>query len=227
MTGRVEWLAQARERIISHWLLKLPGICAGIAAFMWVYFLLLRHPQFAVTVMPLTALDRRIGFEPWALVPYASLWLYIALVPALLLRREVSRYLAGVATLSVVGLGTFLLWPTAVPAPGINWAHFPVIHLLKSVDASGNACPSLHVAFSIFTALWLHRLLGWMRAPTVLRLGNAAWCVLIVYSALATKQHVAVDAAAGALLGAGVGAWQWLAPSRPPAHAGTGRPRDA
>jgi membrane-associated phospholipid phosphatase len=72
------------------------------------------------------------------------------------------------------------------------------------VDASGNACPCLHVAFAVLTGLWLEWLLKQMGAPRVLRVLNACWCGLIAYSTLATKQHVAVDLAAGALLGLGV-----------------------
>ncbi len=74
---------------------------------------------------------------------------------------------------------------------------------MKSVDAAGNACPSLHVAFAIFTALWLARLLREVMAPLAVRLFNAGWCAAIIYSTLATKQHVAVDVFAGTTLGAG------------------------
>jgi membrane-associated phospholipid phosphatase len=33
------------------------------------------------------------------------------------------------------------------------------------------------------------------------RILNGLWCLAIIYSTLATKQHVALDAAAGAVLG--------------------------
>jgi membrane-associated phospholipid phosphatase len=39
------------------------------------------------------------------------------------------------------------------------------------------------------------------RSPLLLRLLNAAWFAVIVYSTLAIKQHVVWDVAAGALLG--------------------------
>ena len=87
--------------------------------------------------------------------------------------------------------------------------------MLRGVDAAGNACPSLHVATAVFAAFWL----DWM-APALgfgrrLRRINVLWCMLIVFSTLATKQHVVVDALAGALLGASV-AWftRPRAPSR-------------
>jgi membrane-associated phospholipid phosphatase len=169
------------------------------------YFSLLRHPQFPVTLVPMTYIDRVIGFQPWSIVPYATLWPYIALVPMLLhLRREMAPYLSAVTLLSLAGFTCFFFWPTAVPQQDIDWTQYPSIAFLKSVDASGNACPCLHVAFAVLTGLWLEWLLKQMGAPRVLRVLNACWCGLIAYSTLATKQHVAVDLAAGALLGLGV-----------------------
>ncbi|HEX3729616.1 MAG TPA: phosphatase PAP2 family protein, partial [Opitutaceae bacterium] len=73
---------------------------------------------------------------------------------------------------------------------------------LKSVDASDNACPSLHAAFALFSAIWLHRILRRVGAPHPLKLLNGLWCAGILYSAMALKQHVAVDILAGAALGA-------------------------
>jgi membrane-associated phospholipid phosphatase len=57
------------------------------------------------------------------------------------------------------------------------------------------------VAFAVFTALWLDRILREMRTGRGLLAFNWLWCVGIVYSTLATRQHVVLDVAAGALLG--------------------------
>lgn len=199
------WLRQASLRSQWYWPIKALGTPAAIIAFLWVYFLLLHHPLFPVTVMPLTPLDRWIAFQPWSIVPYASLWIYISLAGVLLYgRQEVTVYLAAVITLSLAGFLIFLLWPTAIPAPHIAWAHYPSVAFLKSVDAAGNACPSLHAAFAALTAVWLHRQFGIIGAPRMLRVLNIIWCLLILYSTLATKQHVAVDLAAGVTLGLGV-----------------------
>ncbi len=198
----VGWLQQGAFRIKRYWLAKMLGTTGCIAGFMFLYFLLLRHPLFSVTVMPLTGLDRLIGFQSWSIVPYASLWLYISLVPMLLLtRRELTPYLSAVTILSLTGFAIFFFWPTVVPNPDIDWARHPSVAFLKSVDASGNACPSLHVAFAVLTGLWLHCMLGQMRTPGIVRALNGAWCAVIVYSTLAIKQHVALDAEAGAALG--------------------------
>jgi len=72
---------------------------------------------------------------------------------------------------------------------------------LKNLDASGNACPSLHVATAVFSGMWLHRLLLRFGAPLWMLVVNGGWCAGIVYSTLAIRQHVIVDVLAG--LGAG------------------------
>ena len=83
--------------------------------------------------------------------------------------------------------------------------------MLQSVDATGNACPSLHVATAMFTAIWLDRLLRMLRMRWGLRAANAAVFAAIAYSTLATKQHLVLDALAGAALGAvfALAAWHW------------------
>ncbi len=215
-------LRAARIRLLTWWPAKLIGISLGMTVFFVVYFQVLRHPLWPVTVMPLTAVDRWIGFQPAALPLYLSLWIYVTLVPALLTdRRElVSCGLAWVA-LSAVGLGIFLLWPTIVPRPAVDWQLHPSLAFLKSVDASGNACPSLHVAFAVFSAVWLGRLLRRLGAGRAARAPNWLWCLGILYATVATLQHVALDVLGGAALGAAVAAghrcWLRRAPVPQPA----------
>lgn len=196
---------EAWSRFAFRWWLKTLGISAYITAFMCVYFMLLRHPLFPVTPMPLTALDRAIGFAPWSLFLYATLWFYISLVPGLLWSwNEMREYLLQVTVLGLVGFGIFLFWPTAVPASLMDWSAYPAMGFLKRVDAAGNACPSLHVAYAVLTAVWLQRLLKHLGMPRWVHLANWLWCLGILYSTLATKQHVALDLYAGLVLGLAV-----------------------
>src|SRR5579872_5001022 len=75
------WRSDLSRRFHAHLPLKALAITGAIGLFMAIYFLLLRHPLFPITVIPLTSLDRLIGFEPWSLLPYASLWVYISIAP--------------------------------------------------------------------------------------------------------------------------------------------------
>ena len=183
------------------------GTTLGMGAFFVVYFWLLRHPSHPVTLMPLTALDRWIAFRPEALPLYLSLWFYVSLAPALLLgRRELVAYGLATVVLSVIGLGIFFFWPTAVPPPEVDWARHPAFAFLQAADATGNACPSLHVAFAVFTAVWLGRILPQLNAGRTIRALNWLWCIGILYSTIAIRQHVALDVLAGIVLGATVAA---------------------
>lgn len=196
-------------RFKTRWWLKVLGISVGMTAFMVVYFSLLRHPLFPVTLMPLTWLDRLIGYQPWSVWLYITLWIYISLVPTLLADwREMGAYLKEVLALSVGGFVIFLFWPTAVPQTYFDWHAYPSVAFLKSVDAAGNACPSLHVAFAVQAAVWLDRLLRHLGARAWLRAASLLWCLGILYSTLSTKQHVALDLYAGAAMGLAVTRFQ-------------------
>jgi membrane-associated phospholipid phosphatase len=198
----IPWHLQILTRMKSHFFLKAFGITLFMWAFFTGYIYLLKNPVFPVTMMPLTVLDSAVGFKPDALFLYVSLWLYVSLPPALqATRRELIYYGLAVGGLCVAGLVCFLFWPTAVPAANIDWEQSYGFSILKGVDAAGNACPSLHVATAVFSAVWLNRLLFEVGAPRIVRVFNWAWCVGIAYSALATKQHVAVDMVAGVILG--------------------------
>jgi hypothetical protein len=196
------WLAEFGQRMRRHFVIKTIGITGFTWLFFIAYFHLLRHPAYPVVQMPLTALDELIPFQPVTLVAYLSLWFYVGIAPALQLTfRELVVYGLWIGALCVTGLTLFYFWPTVVPPRMPELTSFPGFALLRGVDAPGNACPSMHVAVSIFSAVWIEHLLRGMRAPWALRLFNAAWFLAIAYSTLAVKQHVALDAAAGAALG--------------------------
>ncbi len=211
------WKALIGQRMRRHFALKL----IGTTAFTWVFFIgyfhLLRNPAYPVTVMPLTALDYLVPFQPQALGVYLSLWLYVGIAPGLQLTIiELIAYSLWVGGLCLAGLGFFYFWPTEIPQLMPHMQGFSGFDLLRGVDATGNACPSMHVAAAIFSAIWVDKLLRLSRAPAWLRLINAAWFLAIAYSTLAIKQHVALDALAGALLGIAfaVPALHWRPSSR-------------
>lgn len=191
-----------REILWAYWWTKFLSSVIGLSAFFVVYFWVEKHTDFAVTMMPMTMFDRAIGFHPWNLALYATLWIYIMIPSSLMvLKRELAFYYLGVVVLAVIGLSIFVLWPTETPAPNIDWARYPGISFLKRIDSSRNACPSLHAAFATFTALWNLSILRRLGDRGLLRILSTIWCVGILYSTLATKQHVLVDLLGGVALG--------------------------
>ncbi len=192
----------ATDRLRAWWWVKALATTSGMTGFMVLYFQVLNHPRYPVTTMPLIWLDHLIPFLPFTLPFYLSLWVYVSLAPAFLFtREELVSYGAATALLSLIGLGIFYFWPTAVPTAGIDWSQHPSFLFLKQVDSSGNAFPSLHVAFATFTGLWFWRLLREMRAGRILQAVNLFWCCGIILSTVSTRQHVALDALAGIVLG--------------------------
>lgn len=206
MTGHGQlrpWYRQIAAVLLRHMWLKGIGTMSFILVFFAAYFYLLEQPAFPPMVMPITWPDRLISIQPLALPLYFSLWFYVSLPPALLVTpREVGSYAMGMAGTCLTGLAVFYFWPTVVPDANIDWAQYPDVNFLKSLDASGNACPSLHVTTAVFSSIWLHYLLRRFGAPWWMIVFSVAWCVGIVYSTLATRQHVMVDVLAGVALGA-------------------------
>lgn len=196
------WQQTCIARFRHYLLLKFVGTTALISLFFVGYFHVLRHPAGEATMMPLTALDELVGFQPAALYAYVSLWVYVGIPPALLRSlRELVAYGWWIAGLCIVGLACFYIWPTVVPAYVVDTARHPGFGLIRGLDAAGNACPSLHVATAAFSALWLDRLLREIGATIRVRAVNWLWFALIAWSTLATKQHVALDLLAGIALG--------------------------
>jgi len=205
--GSTGWQRTIVHRVGTHMLLKASSTMIGIAVFFAAYFWVLHHPIGNVTTMPILAADRWLAFEFATMPLYLSLWVYLSLGPALLPdRRALLGYGVACTVIAVVGLLLFLFWPTKVPPLTAEIAAEVADHsgmaMLRGVDMSGNACPSLHVAFAVFAAAGLARELRAIGAARWLRALSILWCVGIVYSTLATRQHVVLDVVAGALLGA-------------------------
>ena len=197
------WAGDLGARVVHLFPLKLLGTTLWTWTFFIGYFHLLRYPAHAVTTVPTTALDRLIPFQPEALVAYVSLWIYVGIAPGLQATFvELLAYGAWAGLLLLAGLGLFWLWPTQVAPATWDAQGVPGFELLRGIDAAGNACPSMHVAVALFTAIWLAWLLRRVDAPTWLHGVNGAWFTAIVYSTLALKQHVVIDVVAGGLLGA-------------------------
>lgn len=191
----VHRLKSLTQRLKALPLLKAFGITGFMVIFFVAYFATLKHPLFPVHQMPELALDRWIGFQPGTVWLYCTLWVYVLLPPALIGEaRALLRYGAVAGILALIGLAIFVLWPTTVAMQGTGF--------LKTVDLGGNACPSLHAAFAVFSAISLGRILRALPAPAIFNAVSWLWCVAILYSTLSTKQHVSLDLVAGSALGA-------------------------
>jgi hypothetical protein len=194
------WFARLAAQIVTLWPVKMVGTMVWIAAFFWLYFWVMRHPAPGAVpmLMPVTFVDRWFDVHDWAIVPYASLWFYVALAPALARDAlELKAYAASAMFLCVSGLAFFWAFPTAVPPFAIDWNHYSALSFLKARDGGTNAFPSLHVAFAVHSAAVIRHGLRGVSAPAWLHALNVAWSTVVVYSVFATRQHVFVDVVGG------------------------------
>lgn len=161
-------------------------------------------------VLPELAPDRWIGFHPGAVWVYLSFFLMqasgFALVPATH-RRALTHAFMGCAT---VAFGVFLLWPTTLVQPVLagNGQEGLGLMLVRWFDTPANCLPSLHAALAAVSAAALS-----LRRQRWVTMSAWAWALAICWSAIATRQHLSVDIAAGWALGCGV-AWALLVRGR-------------
>jgi membrane-associated phospholipid phosphatase len=107
----------------------------------------------------------------------------------------------------------FYFWPTSVARPEPSPGHDFFYGVIFNADLPRNACPSLHAAFGVFTAIGAWQVFrGWQHSWWLI--GAAwLWTAAVLLSTLLIKQHVFLDLLAGIALGAASG-WLTQRPER-------------
>lgn len=181
--------------------IKAVGTALFIYLFFRVYFWVMENPAQPPFVVPLTQLDAFVPFNIIGLPIYLSLWIYVSLPPALLNSlAALVRYGFWNLLMCLSCLMFFYLVPTSTPPQAIDLAQYPTMAFLR-VDKGLNAFPSLHVASAVFSAIWLHVLLQKINAPRYVQIANLTYALLIIWSTMAIRQHVFLDALAGLIVG--------------------------
>jgi membrane-associated phospholipid phosphatase len=153
---------------------------------------------------PAIALDAAIPLAPvWSLI-YGALYLFLIVLPVLVIRNEdlIRRTVRAYLAIWLTAYAVFLLYPTVAPrpdgdvVPGTGFGAWG-LRLLYDMDPPVNCFPSLHVAHSFVGALAVWRL--------HVRLGAVALaCATVVgLSTLFTKQHYVLDVIGGIALAYG------------------------
>ena len=151
------------------------------------------------THTPSISWDRALPLYPaWALV-YGCLYLFLIVLPVLVVREEdlIRRTVLAYLFVWITAYAFFFLYPTAAPrparVPGDGFGAWG-LRFLYGADPPFNCFPSLHVAHSFVSALACRRVNR--------RVGAAALACasLVGLSTLFTKQHYVADVAAGVLL---------------------------
>jgi membrane-associated phospholipid phosphatase len=194
----------------AYLLALLPAILAAMVARSWLAgaFMILLPMYFVIGQMtahrphfqPFTALDRAMPLSPHWMLVYGSLYMAGFLLPLVVVRGR-QRFLQAMKAylfVMLVSYAGFVAYPTIAPrAEPVTIAGFATwcLQLFYDLDQPYGCFPSLHVAFSLVGAIacyGVHRGVG---------LSAAAWALLIGVSTVYTKQHFAVDAIAGTVIG--------------------------
>jgi ketosteroid isomerase-like protein len=196
--------SSVKTRLRAHLGLKL-ALALGLNLFAFVpYFWLQRNVFFPVTVMTESAFDAWFGFAPRAVWIYLSLFLLMPIAPMQMqTRRQLGRYALGVVTMSLSADLLFLFWPTIVIRP-VDEVGSSLYASLAILDLPLNAFPSLHAAMAVYSALCCEQIFSQIRRPLLWRIIIWSWVMIIIWAMLATKQHVALDAIGGIVLGVAV-----------------------
>jgi hypothetical protein len=139
--------------------------------------------------------ERRIPFVGWTILPYWSTNLFYAFSLAICRTRdELDRHARRLIAIQLFSVACFLAFPlrcTSKPPAVGGWVE-SLFTALRSFDQPYNQAPSLHVG--IVWILWTR-----YRAHTAgrLRIGLAAWFVLMALSTLTTWQHHFIDVPTG------------------------------
>ena len=149
-------------------------------------------------VLPETALDRLIPFNP------AGIWLYLSfflLVPYAYFTVDAARlrWLRRAMQLCALVCGlVFLLWPTTLhyPTPAGVGLGGAALRLLLVVDSSQNCLPSLHAALTLLCAWALLDGRKPLRSWLML-----LWAVGICFAIIQLRRHTSLDLAAGLAAG--------------------------
>lgn len=146
-----------------------------------------------------TAFDRAIPADPRAIYLYVTFYPLLWLTGLLCDRSRFRRYVVALVSTAALSCLLFIFIPTGVARGEIDALTAPALYrLIESTDLPRNALPSEHASLSVIAGI-----LCWqaLRGRPALRVVAMLWIGLILWSTLATRQHVLADLLSGAVLG--------------------------
>ena len=185
-----------RERILAFYRRYPAMIALTYFPFYLLGFVLVEQvvePQYIIWC----PLDDLIPFCEYFIVPYATWFVELAVIPLLLLKYDRKQYYylcAVMFTGMTLCLGLYLIFPNGLDLRvEITRQNIfaDLVRLIQAVDTPTNVCPSIHVASAMAMDLAICRsVLGQRR--WVRMLANSVF-VLICLSTVFLKQHSVID----------------------------------
>lgn len=143
------------------------------------------------------ALDDRIPFCEWFLIPYVSWYVLIVISLGYFVLYDVDSFRklqTYIIITQVVAMAVYIFYPNC---QNLRPVEFPrdnfltrCIHLLYTFDTNTVVCPSLHCAYSIgIASVWLKS----KDASLIWKVFIVVFVIVICLSTMFIKQHSAVD----------------------------------
>ena len=188
------------DRHLKHKILIL------VLLFIWgglPYHLIQKIDFTKVITMPLIKVDYLIPIN-FDLVWIYHSWLLLPIAVGFFTNRLhlLKRFAWSIFTVNAISFLVFLCVPTEAPRPN-DLSDAPKLYLWTvRIDEPTNACPSLHASVTVLSTIFALVVLGRFRRAWLTRSFTILWAIGILWSTLATRQHVFIDIAVGSLLGA-------------------------
>jgi len=176
---------------------RLGWVLAVLAVVTTVYLGSNHFPVGEPRPLPLTGIDRALGWHAWTIWPY---WLLLVLAPAFILaiseRRILLATLRAYAVAMSINALVWMAWPTCLPRhalpTGLDPATDAAWHLLHFLDGSNNCFPSGHITAPVIAVA------GYCAQHPHARRWAWPLAVLLFPSVITTGQHYAWDILGGA-----------------------------
>lgn len=145
-----------------------------------------------------TAIDRLVPFDSGGIWVYLSFFVLVGGTFLSLPRERLPRFTRSFQIAALIAGVIFLLMPTRLVYPEVWSGHVSaaLLRLLMQYDSAQNCLPSLHAALTLLCVV------AQIDAARPIRSAwFAAWGVAMLHAILQTRRHLAIDIAAGLLVG--------------------------